>query len=251
VLGLCKGASKLDTIIEYIETIKLDHFMLCAPSDRSDNVAIKLEAYNFYNAEKELTVPSHITCQFLNVKIPKYQINCSHIFQKRWFRDRRIIDLAEIHDPRNIILIFKPIEVIFDEGRIIFVWDKVTNTFKMKVLDPKIMETTIFDLAIRQFPNDYKDQTEVPKIFHLTIRNLIGTSLNFPERLTPFKRCFAFHASRAVYEAIHIHKWDIKEDDFVIEDDAWSPGISEKPELKAQLDSWIPKPTTIFDDPNE
>jgi hypothetical protein len=216
-----------------------------------DAFPIKLDAYNFYNLKKLTTLPSTLTCQFLNVIIRKYHINCSHIFQQRWFRDRGIIDLSEIHDPRNIIFLFKPIKIIFDEGSIIFLWDKVTNTFKMNVLDPKIMDTTIFDLAIRQFPKDYNEHTVAPKIFNSTIRNLIGTPLNFPVGFTPFKRCFAFHASRAVYEAIHIHKWDIKEEDFVIEVDAWSPGILEKPELKAHLDSWIPKPTTIFDDPNE
>jgi hypothetical protein len=54
----------------------------------------------------------------------------------------------------------------------------------------------------------------------------------------PYKRCFAFHASRARYEAIHIHKWFRKED-FVVPDDAWSPNIVERPELKSYMEAWL------------
>jgi hypothetical protein len=54
----------------------------------------------------------------------------------------------------------------------------------------------------------------------------------------PFKRCLAFHASRARYEAIHIQKW-LKAEDFIIPDEAWSPNILESPELKSQIELWL------------
>ena len=56
----------------------------------------------------------------------------------------------------------------------------------------------------------------------------------------PYKRCLAFHASRARFEAIHIKKW-FKSEDFIIPDDAWSPSILETPELKTQIELWLNK----------
>ena len=121
--------------------------MLAAPSDRSDNKAIKLAAYNYYHSTSKASISSNITCFFLNISLPTQHVTCAHIFQKRWHRDRRIIDLSEINDPQNILFLFKPIEVAFDEGRIVFVWNFSNSSFEMKVLDPSLLNKTVLDLG--------------------------------------------------------------------------------------------------------
>jgi hypothetical protein len=55
-----------------------------------------------------------------------------------------IIELKEINNVQNLLLLFKPIEVAFDEGRISFLWDSSVSKFKMKVLDPAIRTKTVF-----------------------------------------------------------------------------------------------------------
>lgn len=109
----------------------------------------------------------------------------------------------------------------------------------MKCLDPELKEKSILDIAIQQFPKVYKAGSVVHPIFYQTISSLVDTPLTFPGNLTPFKRCLAFHATRALYEAKHIHKWKISEEDDAMDVDAWSRGISERPELRSQIDSWI------------
>lgn len=231
----------MQPLIKYIERVKLNEFALRAPSEKSDNAKHKLDAYNYYSNQTVAQLPSDLICQFTGESFKRHLVNCSHIFQSRWFAERGIIDLADIHDPKNLFLLFKPFEVLFDEGRIVFLWEKATGKFKMKVLDPSILQKTLLDLACKQFPTEYTPTSSVPPIFNSTMNDLIGSELKFPSGVSPYRRCFAFHTSRALYEAVNIRKWPVKEDDFPLDDDAWSPGILELPELKSYIDSWMDK----------
>jgi hypothetical protein len=69
------------------------------------------------------------------------------------------------------------------------------------------------------------------------LRELNGTPLTFNNGI-PFKRCFAFHASRARFEAIYEKNWYRAEELDEIHDDAWSPNLRERPELKTFIELW-------------
>ena len=222
-------------LIPFIEELKLERFELVAPSYQSNNQAVKVNCINFYNGTTHDDLPSTITCQFLGIDFPTNQVTCAHIFQKKWAKSRKIIDLQEINDVRNLLLLFKPIEVAFDEGRICFLWDNEDNQFKMRVLDPSIRSKTLLHLAQQRLHNF--PATGIDPIFSSTIDRLEGRPLTTGNHI-PYKRCLAFHASRARYEAIHIKKW-INAEDFIIPDDAWSPNILETPELKSQILLWL------------
>ena len=145
---------QIDTyVIPFIEQQKLELFPLVASSERSDNQALKLDCLNYYNTTALTRLPQNTTCQFLGIEFPTNQVTCSHLFQKKWAKSRAIIDLKDINDVKNLLLLFKPIEVAFDEGRICFLWDNSSNQFKMIVLDPEIRSKTVLDLASKQFPN--------------------------------------------------------------------------------------------------
>ena len=151
-------------IVPYIENVKLNHFMLAAPSDKSDNAAVKLDAFNYYHSSQITSLPDRIACFLLQASLPTKQITCSHIFQKRWFKDRMFIDLSEINDPQNVLFLFKPIEVAFDEGRIIFLWN--TFNFELKVLDPSLSNMTVLDLGKYFFLNVNSDSPVSKRLFH-------------------------------------------------------------------------------------
>ena len=98
----------------------------------------------------------------------------------------------------------------------------------------------IFFLA-KLLPEVKKDLSKLPakdSEFTTNFQDLQGRSLSFPSSFIPLKRCLAFHACCARYEAIYVHKW-IGENDFVVDDDAWSPNILEKPDLKKYIELWI------------
>ncbi|KAI9351341.1 hypothetical protein BDR26DRAFT_890992 [Obelidium mucronatum] len=235
--------SKLEMVIDFILQMKMDMFMLAAQSVVSDNDFNKLQTHNYYSSTSISALPNHIYCQFLNIVLPTQQVTCTHIFQKHWFKERRLLNLSEINEPRNLMLLFRPIEIAFDESRIIFLWDSTSKSFKRKILDPGLrfdsktmLPPTILDLAMRAFPKDYTPSTPVNSKFKKSLVDLEGDSLKFASSI-PFKRCLAFHATRARYEAIHVHKW-LQKEDFDIPEDAWSPNISESPELKSFIELW-------------
>jgi hypothetical protein len=225
---------KIDILIPFIADIKLEQFALVATTDKTNNKLVKIECFNYYNQRNITQLPSVLTCNFIGVPLPTNEVICAHVFQKRWVPSRRIINLPEIDDPCNLILLHKPIEIIFDEGRICFVWNESSKKFEMKILDPKIRTKTIAELAIKQFPAF----TNADPIFLKTLASLEGRPLDTGVARMPYKRCFSFHAARARYEAIHIHKWITKED-FIIPNDAWSPNILENPELKSYMEAWL------------
>ena len=69
------------------------------------------------------------------------------------------------------------------------------------------------------------------------MRELNGAPLIFNNGI-PFKRCFAFHASRARFEAIYEKKWFLVDELDEIHDDSWSPDLLERPELKTFIELW-------------
>jgi hypothetical protein len=145
-----------------------------------------------------------------------------------------LIDLPDIHAWRNTLLLLKPIEVLFDQGQIIFLWNQANLAFEMKVVNPSIRSARLHTLFKDLFPNEL-----VPaNIPNVSIGDLENCHLNTGQN-SPYKRCLAFRASVTRYEAIQKSKW-VKAEDFPhIPEDAWSPGIAEQPKLRRYLDAWI------------
>ena len=232
---------KQEPIFHFIEEFQSNQFMLLAESTKSDNNAIKLSAYNFYNSSSLNILPSTIKCFLLDIHFPQYQVTCSHLFQKRWNNFIQILDLKFIDDPQNIVFLFKPIEIAFDHGKIIFLWNNASQSFVLHILDPCLLDKTVLELTLQLCPS-FLFTLPLPEnesIIYRTFEELAGSVLNFPGSAIAYKRCFAFHAKRAIYEAVYVKKWNINVDKFSIEEEAWSPNIKEKPNLKAIIDKWM------------
>jgi hypothetical protein len=223
-----------EAVIPFIHDIIMNMFDLVATSDRTTNRDGKLSSINNYSGTTLQQLPATVTCQFLSVDLPTKFVTCSHIFQKRWKPHRYLIGLADIHDWRNTLLLLKPIEVLFDQGQIIFLWNQANLAFEMKILNPSIRLARLHALFMELFPNEV-----VPaNIPNVSIGDLENCHLTTGQNI-PYKRCLAFHASVCRYEAIKKSMW-IKAEDFPPSpEDAWSPGISEQPKLRRYLDAWI------------
>lgn len=223
-----------ETIIPFIRDIVMNMFDLVATSDRTTNQDIKVSSINHYSGSSLQCLPAAITCQFLSIDVPTKFVTCSHIFQKRWKSQRNLIGLTDIHDPRNTLLLLKPIEILFDQGQIIFLWNQANLAFEMKILNPAVRSVRLHTLFRNVFPNDTVPAT-IPDIL---IGDLESRPLKTGQNI-PFKRCLAFHASVCRYEAIKKSMWISAEDFPEIPEDAWSPGIAEQPKLRRYLDAWI------------
>ena len=179
-------------------------------------------------------LPETLTCQFLSINLPIKYVTCSHIFQKQWGHLRNLIQLADINDPRNTLLLSKPIELLFDRGQIIFLWNSAQNEFQMKILDPSQHSVLLSSLFTSAFPGNVVPDG-VPNV---TLGSLEDFPLNVGPN-SPFKRCLAFHASLAKYQAVKVKMWINAEEFTQVPEDAWSPGIAENPALSRQLRSWL------------
>jgi hypothetical protein len=74
---------------------------------------VKVDCLNYYNNTALTNLDATITCQF---QVLSY-------ISKEMGQKQAIIELKEINNVQNLLLLFKPIEVAFDEGRISFLWD--------------------------------------------------------------------------------------------------------------------------------
>lgn len=223
-----------EAIIPFVQECMMNTFDLVSTSDRTTDQVIKIASINYYSRLNLQNLPLNIACHFLSLEFPSKYITCSHIFQKRWKSLRSLIRLADIHDSRNTLFLLKPIEILFDEGQLIFLWNQATEKFEMKILNPSIRQVSLQSLFTIQFPND-----AVPaSILNVSIGDLENRPLNTGEN-GPFKRCLAFHASVARYEAIKRSLWITADVCPPIPRDAWSPGIAEQPQLRRYLEAWI------------
>ena len=93
-----------DHLIPFIEELKLEQFSLAASSEKSNNQAVKVDCINYYNGTNLTSLPATIACQFLGIDFPTHQVTCSHIFQRKWAKSRKIIDLQEINDVKNLLV---------------------------------------------------------------------------------------------------------------------------------------------------
>ncbi len=130
-----------------------DEFALLAPSEHSSNQAAKLNAYNshFQCIPHLQSLPHTIKCQLLNIPFPKKDVCGAHIFQKRWQRHKSVIQLDEINNPKNFMFLFKPFELLFDEGSISFLWKNDTSSFHLKVLNINILSKTVLQVGLYIF----------------------------------------------------------------------------------------------------
>lgn len=185
-------------------------------------------------------LPSSVTCHFLNVTLTLNLVTVAHIFPRR-FRHNEWVPISDIDDVQNTLVLFKPIERAFDCGQLCFVWINDEQKFRIHILDPKLLKTTttIFKLAENSFP---KTQTEWKSLDNSLLQNSLeqfhGKFLNLQKQSMPYKRCLAFHAHRARFEAIK-KKW-IGQDDLaeLDDDEIWSPGVMEDKKLVDLVNSW-------------
>ena len=211
-------------------------------STQAENDEFRARVLYFYGmSQSDLPpLPANVSCHFINVTLPLNLVTVSHIFPKR-FRNNGWSPVADIDDVQNTLVLFKPIERAFDCGQLCFVWMNDQNKFRIHILDPKLLEptNTLFKLAERCFP---KTQTGWMSLDNSLLQSPLGQFngrfLNLQQSSMPYKRCLAFHAHRARYEAIK-KKW-IGENDLseLDDDEIWSPGVMEDKKLVDLVSRW-------------
>lgn len=98
---------------------------------------------------------------------------------------------TDLSNPRNGLLLCKPIEEAFDTKRICFVYNPISQQFILKVLDPALHSAYIF-INTPSRPETYSSIHDKP--------------LQCPQGRMPYRRLLGFHARRCYEKALR-SKW--------------------------------------------
>ena len=165
-------------------------------------------------------------------------MNCSHLFQRRWRKYVKDFGIEDINSPKNILLLFKPIEVAFDSGRLVFIYNKSSKSITCKILDPRLKKKKLYDSAKDLF-SQFTEQMALDLFggTDTTFSSLDGKQLTFLNDNRPWIRCITVHALIARDNAMSFN-W-IREGDLDIldQDDVWSDDYLDE-EKRRIIDEW-------------
>lgn len=114
--------------------------------------------------------------------------------------------LDNINDVKNGLPLWKPIEWAFDPSRLCFTFDKNSDKFIAKIMDPSILTKKLVDIGQEKMGTDWK-RPPYP-LQNLTFQDIDNRALEFdPGRpLRPYKRVLNFQARQARTYSIQ-HGW--------------------------------------------
>ncbi|KAG2447328.1 hypothetical protein HYH02_007657 [Chlamydomonas schloesseri] len=172
----------------------------------------------------------------LNEMLPMTLVTGSHLFKYCWKPYLRTpLGLSDINDPRNGLLLFKPLKHAFDDSRICFsmVEEVGGPKFRLELLDPSLKDVKLWDYAEDNHPcKGYGKHQICTYAAEATFGELQGKALVFEDANRPCKRCLQFQAKQALRRA--------KEEEWRPADWAPPPGLSyNSEEAQERMDTWL------------
>ncbi|KAF8517698.1 hypothetical protein BU17DRAFT_91533 [Hysterangium stoloniferum] len=195
-------------------------------TERGDNRPFKL--YQFYVEPNALKYPETLTCSLTGVTISSKAIVAAHLWKYETGETLEYFGFHDIDNPRNGLLLYKPIEEAYDRHLLCFYQDTNRN-LRCRVLSNSLRTTTLnefFNQQKKRIPHTTAiEPSAVQQTF--TILQKAGFStfgdleqpsvyLRFPQAKEPFKHVLNLHAIRAYRYALQ--REDISIGDFNLDD---------------------------------
>ena len=142
-------------------------------------------------------------CLLTNDILPSSTVIGSHLFKWEWSEYVHLLGFGDINDVRNGLPLWKPIEWAFDTSRLCFTFDKTSDKFIAKVMDPSILTKKLVDIG-REKMGAVEWKQPPFRLKNLTFQDIDSRALEFdPGRpLRPYKRVLNFQARQARTYAI-------------------------------------------------
>ncbi|KAG2451996.1 hypothetical protein HYH02_003038 [Chlamydomonas schloesseri] len=196
--------------------------------------SFKKQLQEFYSNSAD--AQCQLRCMLLNVKLPMTLVTGSHLFKYCWKPHLHILlGLSDINDPRNGLLLFKPLEHAFDDSRICFSMEEEAGApkFRLELLDPSLKDVKLWDYAEQHNHRKGYDEHQIGSYAaEVTFGELQGKALVFEDANRPYKRCLQFQAVQALRRA--------KQEKWLPADWAPSPGLSYNSEdAKERIEAWL------------
>ena len=135
-------------------------------------------------------------CLLTNAILPSSTFIGSHLFKWEWSECVHLLGFENINDVKNGLPMWTPLEWAFDTSRLCFTFDKISDKFIAKIMDPSIVTKKLVDIGQEKMGSDWKSAPYPLQKLTFIIDN---TPLKFdPGRpLRLYKRVLNFQARQA------------------------------------------------------
>jgi HNH endonuclease len=187
----------------------------------------KEELCERYDCKRIVNGKTRVRCLLLDIHFPKGVVTAAHLFRRsNQYIASTLMQIDDIDDPRNGMLLFKPLEEAFDHFQISFLSQDAGRSFYLKLFDESIRNTKLVDFM--KDPNQRAAvEDAVVKMgcaFDLdtTFGQVDGKFVEFRNVFRPYNRCLNLQARIAYFKAV---KKGCTDPHYTF-DDFWSENMS-------------------------
>ena len=126
----------------------------------------------------------------------------AHLLKREW-RDlsKELAGVDDVGDPRNGLLLYKPLEWAFHTSRLAFTRDAATGRFVAHLLDGNLAGVKLVDKAQELLKDRYLGTEDAAELGDMRLSDVDGLPLTLPPGVSPLRRCLCLHANLARQEA--------------------------------------------------
>ena len=144
-----------------------------------------------------------LRCMLLNRLFPYAYVIGAHLLKREWGdMSKELADVDDVEDPRNGLLLYKPLEWAFDTSRLAFTWDEATSRFVAHLLDGHLANVKLVEKAKELLKDRYRRSEDADELGEMCFSDVDGLPLVLPVGFLPFRRCLCLHANLAREEAL-------------------------------------------------
>ena len=144
-----------------------------------------------------------LRCMLLNRLLPYAYVIGAHLLKREWGdMSKELADVDDVEDPRNGLLLYKPLEWAFDTSRLAFTWDEATSRFVAHLLDGHLANVKLVEKAKELLKDRYRRSEDADELGEMCFSDVDGLPLVLPVGFLPFRRCLCLHANLAREEAL-------------------------------------------------
>ena len=141
------GQAEINSLLQVHSVLQLDRFMY---TEGKITCRTDVGAQLFSRSVKTqygAVQGSKCWCLLTNAALPSSTVIGSHLFKWEWSEYVHVLGFENINDVKNGLPLWKPLEWAFDTSRLCFTFDKNSDKFIAKIMDPSILTKWLVDIG--------------------------------------------------------------------------------------------------------
>jgi HNH endonuclease len=167
----------------------------------------KEELCEQYDCKRNINGNTWVRCLLLDIPFPQGMVTAAHLFRRsNEYIASMLMHIDNIDDPRNGMLLFKPLEEAFNHLQISFLSQDAGRSFYLKLFDEGIRNTKLLDFMKdpnqRAAVEDAVDRMGCAFDKDTTFGKVDGRFVKFGNLFRPYNRCLNLQARIAYIKAV-------------------------------------------------